>query len=55
MHAISQPRKPGKKSILENNGRDHPKKEVVIKTVKCPPNINPGKEELKKRSPSLST
>lgn len=55
MHAISQPRKPAKKSILENNERDHPKKEVVIKTIKCPSNVNPGKEELKKMSPSLSS
>lgn len=47
MHAVSQPRKPGKKSILENNERDHPKKEVVIKTIECPPDVNPGKE-LKK-------
>ena len=54
MHAISQPRKPGKKSILENNDRDHPKKAVVIKTIECAPDVNPGKELKKKMSPSLS-
>ena len=54
MHAISQPRKPGKKSILENNDRDHPKIAVVIKTIECAPDVNPGKELKKKMSPSLS-
>lgn len=33
MHETSK-RKPGEKSIPEHNGRDHPEKEVLAKTVK---------------------
>lgn len=46
MHETSK-RKPGEKSIPEHNGRDHPEKEVLAKTVKWTSDVNPGEEQLK--------